>query len=64
MSIKAVVLTKPGHLELREFPEPKLEQGTMLVRMVAAGICGTDRHAFDGHMPTLAVPVIPGHENL
>jgi threonine dehydrogenase-like Zn-dependent dehydrogenase len=64
MSIKAVVLTGPGHLELREFPEPKLEPGTMLVRMAAAGICGTDRHAFDGHMPTLAVPVIPGHENL
>jgi threonine dehydrogenase-like Zn-dependent dehydrogenase len=63
MSVRAVVMVGPGELELREFPGPKLEQGTMLVRMIAAGICGTDRHIFDGHMP-LDFPVIPGHETI
>jgi len=64
MGIKAVVMTGPGHLELREYPEPQLEEGTALVRMLMAGICGTDRHVFDGHMEDLEFPIIPGHENI
>lgn len=63
MGIKSVVMTEPGKLELREFPEPELEDGTALVRIVASGICGTDRHIFEGHLP-LDFPVILGHENL
>jgi L-iditol 2-dehydrogenase len=40
----------PGHPELREFSEPKLEPGAMLLRVTVAGICGTDRHIYDGHL--------------
>jgi L-iditol 2-dehydrogenase len=63
MSVKAVVMTKPGSLELKEFPEPKLENGMMLVKILNAGICGTDRHVFEGKMH-VEFPVIPGHENI
>jgi len=63
MDIKAIVMPGPGCLELREFPKPELKEGMMLVRMLMAGICGTDRHIFEGRMP-LDFPVIPGHENI
>jgi D-arabinose 1-dehydrogenase-like Zn-dependent alcohol dehydrogenase len=63
MDIKAVVMPEPGHLELREFPKPELKEGLMLVRMLMAGICGTDRRIFEGRMP-LDFPIIPGHENI
>ena len=63
MSIQAIVMPGPGRLELRDFPEPELEQGMVLVRMRMAGICGTDRHTFEGKME-LDFPAIPGHENL
>lgn len=63
MGIKAVVMKGPGQMELREFPRPKAEEGAMLVRMVAAGICGTDRHMLEGCL-VVNFPIIPGHENV
>ena len=36
-------------IELREYPYPeRLEPGAVLVRMLASGICGTDKHTFRG----------------
>jgi len=63
MGVKALVMTGPYHLELHEFPNPELKDGEMLVRILAAGICGTDRHSFEGRK-ALAFPLIPGHENV
>jgi len=63
VSVRAVVMVEPGQLALREFDDPVLEEGTALVRLVLTGVCGTDRHVYEGHLP-LDFPVIPGHENL
>lgn len=53
--------------EIREYPLPKeLEKGAILVKMVAAGICGTDVHTWMGQTggKVLNFPVILGHENV
>jgi L-iditol 2-dehydrogenase len=51
----------PGNVELREVPEPELGPGQVMVRVGAAGICGTDRAAIEGHHD-FHVPRILGHE--
>ncbi len=61
--MKHVVLTEPGRLEVSqvEYPaEPGF--GQVLVRIVAAGICGTDMHAFRGKQPFFSYPRVLGHE--
>jgi L-iditol 2-dehydrogenase len=63
MSVKAIVLYGPGRLELQEFPDPQLNEGMAVVRTSVAGICGTDRHIYDGHL-RFDHPVILGHENV
>jgi L-iditol 2-dehydrogenase len=44
-----------------ELAVPKPGPGEVLVRVEAAGICGTDRHLFKGEFPS-APPVTLGHE--
>ncbi|MBA1335606.1 MAG: alcohol dehydrogenase [Firmicutes bacterium] len=54
-------------LEIREYPLPKeIEKGAIFVKMVAAGICGTDVHTWVGQTggKILNFPVILGHENV
>jgi threonine dehydrogenase-like Zn-dependent dehydrogenase len=50
--VLAATLIAPGELELRRYPYPdRIEPGAVLLRMLASGICGTDKHA---------VPADPG----
>jgi L-iditol 2-dehydrogenase len=41
--------------------KPVARPGELLVRVLAAGICGSDRHMYKGEYPT-AIPVTLGHE--
>jgi len=52
-----------GTLDIRtvEVPVPDPACGEVLIRVEAAGICGTDRHLFRGEFPC-APPVTLGHE--
>ncbi|HLW60252.1 MAG TPA: zinc-binding dehydrogenase [bacterium] len=61
--MKAVMKTErgPGHVELREVPEPEPGAGQVRIEVVAAGICGTDIHIFREEFPSRP-PVILGHE--
>lgn len=52
-------LREPLSLETIELDEPRA--GEVLIRMVAAGICGSDRHIREGVFPS-AVPAVCGHE--
>ena len=70
-TVKAAVLTAPGHMELQEFPYPTLEEGALLLRVEMCGICGTDKHTYQGHSKQYAgteaesdapFPIIMGHE--
>jgi hypothetical protein len=72
--VLAATLVAPGQLELRRYPYPeRLEPGAVLLRMLASGICGTDKHTFLGetqqyagtdHATTTPFPIIQGHENV
>jgi L-iditol 2-dehydrogenase len=64
--MKAVFLTAPGKLTLQNIPAPRLDKPTeVLLRMQAAGICGSDNHYFkSGKIGDQIVqyPWIVGHE--
>lgn len=59
--MRAVRLQAVGRIEQVEVPDPVPGPGDVLVRIQAAGICGTDRHLFKGEFPC-APPVTLGHE--
>jgi L-iditol 2-dehydrogenase len=67
------VVTEPGTIEVREYPLAPPEPGWALLRILRAGICGTDLHTIRGdvrqyvgtqHERTLSYPIICGHENV
>jgi threonine 3-dehydrogenase len=64
--MEAVVKAKaaPG-IELREVPVPVPGPGEVLVRVLAASVCGTDLHIFNWDpwaQGRIKPPLIPGHE--
>lgn len=59
--MKAVRLTAIGQLTLAEVDRPIARRGEVLIRVEAAGVCGSDRHMVKGEYPT-ALPVTLGHE--
>jgi threonine dehydrogenase-like Zn-dependent dehydrogenase len=68
-SVLAATLVEPGRYELREFPLPDPAPGCVVVRMQLSGICGTDKHAYQGFTTQygerrLEFPLIQGHENV
>lgn len=72
--VKAATLVAPRRIEIRDYPLPtELEPGAVLLRMIASGICGTDKHTFRGETVqykgtemerTTPFPIIQGHENV
>ncbi len=60
--MRASVLTAPGTLESRLLPVPALQPDEILVRVLAAGICGSDVAAFRGVHPYKTAPAVLGHE--
>lgn len=60
--MRAVILDQPGSLRVDARPDPTPEPGQVVVRVHAAGICGTDLHILDGEFPPTPYPIIPGHE--
>lgn len=59
--MKAVQLKEVGVVELVEIPDPKPRADEVLIRVLAAGMCGSDRHLVSGEYPG-QTPVILGHE--
>lgn len=63
--MKAAVLTaSKAPLELIDYPKPNVGDGEVLIRMTAAGICGSDVHTWMGEDPRTIRPMIPGHEGV
>jgi propanol-preferring alcohol dehydrogenase len=61
----AVVHEFGGPLVVEEVATPVPEQGQVLVRVEASGLCHTDIHAAHGDWPVKpAPPFIPGHEGV
>jgi threonine dehydrogenase-like Zn-dependent dehydrogenase len=71
--VKAAVMVAPGRMETQELPYPEtLEPGAVVVKMEMSGICGTDKHAFNGEVTLyggteteqdMVFPSVHGHEN-
>ena len=67
--VLAATLVKPGQYEIKEYPLPEPAAGCVLVKMELSGICGTDKHTFQGYTRQyggrkLEFPIIQGHENV
>jgi threonine dehydrogenase-like Zn-dependent dehydrogenase len=72
-SVLAATLVEPGRYEVREYPLPEAAPGCVLVKMEMSGICGTDKHTYQGFTAQYAgagsgkqirFPIIQGHENV
>ena len=65
MKSTAMVLTAFGRkLEQKEIEIPQLREGEILVKITAAGVCGSDLHMFKGNDPRTPLPIILGHEGV
>ncbi|MBI1351470.1 MAG: alcohol dehydrogenase catalytic domain-containing protein [Actinomycetales bacterium] len=71
--IRAAVLSGPGHYEIQQFDRPTLPDGALLMEVEMSGICGTDKHTYQGETKQYAgtpaetdtpFPIIQGHENV
>ena len=67
--VKSVVLEAKGQLSLKSFPYPEVKKDSAIIRMEYSGICGTDKHSFEGFFHQkggrpIPLPVIQGHENV
>ena len=71
--VRAATLVAPGHYEIRDYPAPDPGPGCAVVRMALSGICGTDKHTYQGFTTQYAgteaakeipFPIIQGHENV
>jgi threonine dehydrogenase-like Zn-dependent dehydrogenase len=61
---RSVLLEGPERAELVEGPAPAPGPGEVLVRVAAAGLCGSDLELYEGRRPEpyYRYPVVPGHE--
>ena len=59
--MKASVYLGPEQVEAREIDEPKRGEDEVLIRVVRAGLCGTDLHIQNDEYVNCP-PVILGHE--
>jgi L-iditol 2-dehydrogenase len=60
--VKAAVLHGVHDLRLEELPRPEPASNEVLVRVKAAGVCGTDVHMWEGTNTEGTFPFVPGHE--
>ncbi len=57
----AALFTGNKDIVLREYTLRALEKNELLIKVAFCGVCGTDRHIYEGKAPS-SIPVILGHE--
>lgn len=60
--MKALVYHGPWNMSLEDLPKPELENGNVLIKMEAVGICGSDVHGFTGESGRRTPGMVMGHE--
>ncbi|WP_371805743.1 zinc-binding dehydrogenase [Candidatus Lokiarchaeum ossiferum] len=50
------------NLEIKEINPPIISASQVLIKVMVAGVCGTDRAIISGDLPVPKLPLIPGHE--
>jgi 2-desacetyl-2-hydroxyethyl bacteriochlorophyllide A dehydrogenase len=61
-SIRRVVVSAPGVIEVTTATKPTPGADEAQVRMTLSGVCGSDTHAAHGRHPFVPLPYRPGHE--
>lgn len=61
-SRRRVHIPSPDLVEIVSEEVPPVGAHEALVRMIVAGVCGSDTHAMHGHHPQMKLPYYPGHE--
>lgn len=59
--MKAAQIIAPDHAQIGSVPPPTIAEHDILIKVAAAGICGTDLHIYHGEYEA-TYPIIPGHE--
>lgn len=59
--MRAIVFETPGELRVADLPEPVPAADEVVLAVEAAGLCGSDIHAYLGVFPA-PFPYVPGHE--
>ena len=60
--MKAVYMAEPWSIAIKDMPEPSPKEGQALIKVHAAGICGSDIGAFRGVNNLVSYPRVIGHE--
>src|SRR6516165_5355397 len=61
--MRAMVLRAPGSpLQPEERADPRPGDGEIRIKVSACGVCRTDLHVFEGELPDIKYPIVPGHE--
>jgi threonine dehydrogenase-like Zn-dependent dehydrogenase len=62
--MRALVVERPGTAAVAKIERPLPRTGEVLIRVAAAGICGSDLELLEGRRPSAFVryPIVPGHE--
>ena len=60
--IRRVIVNENHEVVIEHTTAPKPGPRDALVRMVYAGVCGSDTHAQRGRHPNITLPYAPGHE--
>lgn len=58
----SVYLSEPNNIQIKEQKLPEARDGMAVIRIKAAGICGSDVGAFRGTNPLVSYPRVIGHE--
>src|SRR4051794_3712059 len=60
--MKALLLSDKKKLEITDMPVPQVAADSLLVRVRACGICGSDVHGYDLSTGRRIPPIVMGHE--
>lgn len=60
--MRQAIMTKPGLIEFKTVPEPKVGPDEIVIKIKQIGVCGSDIHVNHGKHPFTSYPVVQGHE--
>ncbi|WP_312663203.1 zinc-binding alcohol dehydrogenase family protein [Pantoea sp. CTOTU49201] len=61
-TMKTLVVAEPRQMVWQQRAKPTPAANDVLIKPIAAGICGTDIHAWSGNQPFFSYPRVLGHE--
>ncbi len=62
--MEAILLKEWGNMVKSDMEIPKAQNGKIVIKVIYAGVCGSDVTVYSGKHPTATAPVILGHEIL